>query len=293
MPGACGCAFAPTIRAASERSSSTGRPSSSASCSMCCRRASSASGITGCSARRSSKTGWPRRVRRWACRRSIPRPARCGAVPPAHHGIEVSCCPHCRLGSGARCSCCHHCAPDRPRDGSMQGTPLSTVGCITVKRPLRCRLTNGGVARAQPGQHAAGAHIATHRWTTRHVHPPLGPRAARCLALPTLASATPAASEPYIAQQPARHRTSGGLVHRRLSAAAKSARPANAVRRQISALRSWTRSRTWASRRKSSLIREASPGSPRRDHGARATQTRLPDAVQAPPLSGWPVELPR
>jgi hypothetical protein len=36
---------------------------------------------------------------------------------------------------------------------------------------------------------------------------------------------------------PARHRTSGGSVHRRLSAAAKSARLASAVPRQISALR--------------------------------------------------------
>ncbi len=48
---------------------------------------------------------------------------------------------------------------------------------------------------------------------------------AAVLAAPiSLPSATPAASETYIAQHPARQRTSGGLVHRRLSAAATSAR---------------------------------------------------------------------
>ena len=49
---------------------------------------------------------------------------------------------------------------------------MSAVGYITVHRLVRCRLTNGGVARAKPGDHAFGAPGATHRWVTRPVHVP-------------------------------------------------------------------------------------------------------------------------
>ena len=69
--------------------------------------------------------------------------------------------------------------------GNLQGTTLSAVGCITVRRPVRCRLTNGGVARAQPGDHAAGAPFAAHQWVTRPLHAPASAHAASYLPVPT------------------------------------------------------------------------------------------------------------
>jgi hypothetical protein len=69
-------------------------------------------------------------------------------------------------------------------NGSMQGATLGPVGYITIHHCVRCRRPNGGADRAGRCEHAASAHIATHRWTTRYVRAPVGPRAARCLALP-------------------------------------------------------------------------------------------------------------
>ena len=69
-------------------------------------------------------------------------------------------------------------------DGGMQGTTLSTAGHLTVHRPVRCRPTHGGTARARPGDHAAGAPGATHRWLTRPVHVPAPTHAASNQAVP-------------------------------------------------------------------------------------------------------------
>jgi hypothetical protein len=54
----------------------------------------------------------------------------------------------------------------------------------TVHHLFRCRRRSGGADRTQPCEHAAGAHLARHRWTTRPVHAPARPRAKRRLTMP-------------------------------------------------------------------------------------------------------------
>jgi hypothetical protein len=108
----------------------------------------------------------------------------CGAVPAAHHGHRGLVLPALPSGAVAHSAVVAAAARWLDTHGSMQGTPLSPVGYITVHRPGRCRRPNGAADRAQPCENAAGAHFAKHRWATRHVHAPVSPRAARCLALP-------------------------------------------------------------------------------------------------------------
>ena len=155
-------------------------------------------------------------------------------------GIEVSCCPHCRLGHWRTVQL----LPPLARrlgtaNGSMQGTTVSPVGYITVHRPVRCRRPNGGADRAQPRDHAARASFGDPRWPIRHAHAPASPARSQPIG-PADPSHRPHQRRLKLTLPncPARHRTSSGSVHRRLSAAAKSARSASAVRRQISALRS-------------------------------------------------------
>ena len=148
-------------------------------------------------------TGWPRRVRRWACRRSNPKPARmrrrsssasrasrsrAAPLPPGTlaHGAVVAAAAR-RLDTA---------------DGSVQATPVSPVGYTTVHRPVRCRQPNGGVIAPGPATMPPAR-------TSPHIDGSPGPfmrqsdlaQRAESPCQP-LASATPAASEKYIAQQP-------------------------------------------------------------------------------------------
>ena len=61
---------------------------------------------------------------------------------------------------------------------------MSAVGYITVHRAVCCRLTNGGVARAEFGGCAGGAHFVSHRWVTGPVLAPARLHVAKYLGLP-------------------------------------------------------------------------------------------------------------
>lgn len=108
----------------------------------------------------------------------------CGAIPPAHHRhrrLVLPALPPGAVAYGAVAAAAA-CRLDAA-DGRMQRTTSSSVGYITVHRPVRCRQTSGGADRAHPCDHAAGARFAKRRWPDRQGHARASPSASRRLAM--------------------------------------------------------------------------------------------------------------
>ena len=116
---------------------------------QCCRRASSASVTTGCSARRSS----PRMAQaRAALAMPASNPGREDAAQFIKRvaGIDISCCPHCRLGQWRTVQLLPPAARRLGPPPAAFGEPLSPVGYTAVHRPVRCASPTAELVAAGP-----------------------------------------------------------------------------------------------------------------------------------------------